>query len=483
MSYNSTAELFESSINFLSTNEYIAPILAHVNAYQLLVDIVLLAIALYVVFRKPAVATEKPLTQQEIDEIIEGWEPEPLIPKKTDLMKLDDDVPLIESSTGTHCVIKGKKVLNMARVNYLGMINNPRVEEEAIKTLRKYGTGTCGPRGFNGTIDVHLDLEKRIQKFMDSEDACIYSYGFATVSSAIPAFSARGDLLIVDKGVNYSVQTGVKLSRSDVMWFKHNDMEDLENILKKVAKEDKATGRKVTRRFIVIEGLYFNFGDVAPLDKIMQLKEKYCYRLIMDDSTGLGVLGKTGRGTCEHFGVPVKKVEILTGTLEGATSSVGGFCCGEKQIIYHQRLNSSGYVYSCSLPPLLTTASLTALDILEENPSLVDSLRKNSEYFVKEVSKIPGITVTSLSTSPVVHIRLTDTPTDRLKAETLLQNISKEALNRGVFITRAKYVHSFEAFLPPPSLRVFISAVHTNQQLQEAVGAIRASVEQVLKKK
>jgi len=139
------------------------------NSYQLFLDVILLLLFLYVLFRKPA-KPEKPLSEEEIEELIEGWTPEPLIPSKTPIMELDDNVPIITSTTPTHVTINGHSVLNMARTNFLGMIGNPKVEDAATKALYKYGTGTCGPRGFYGTIDIHLDLENRIRKFLDSED-------------------------------------------------------------------------------------------------------------------------------------------------------------------------------------------------------------------------------------------------------------------------------------------------------------------------
>jgi len=453
-----------------------------VNGYQLVLDVILFILFVYVLFRKPK-APEKPLNEKEMEELIEEWEPEPLIPKggKTPMMELDEKVPTISGTTTTHVTVEGRQVLNLARNNFLGMISNPKVDEAATKALYKYGTGTCGPRGFYGSIDIHLDLEERIKKFMNSEDCVIYAYGFATVSSVIPAFSSRGDLLIVDKGVSYAVQTGVKLSRSDVIWFNHNDMKDLERILEQVRQKDIKSRREITRRFIVVEGVYFNCGDICPLPKIMELKTKYCYRLVMDDSYGIGVLGKTGRGTCEHYNVAVKDIEFLTGNLAAVTSSVGGFCCGSKAIIYHQRLNSSGYVYSASLPPLLAAASITSLDILDQNPNLLSQLRKNVELMHKGLSTIEGITINGTLQTAVIHLRLAQSTGDRYQDEVILQNIVDEALANDVFLTRAKYVYDKEAFLPEPSIRITVSAANTEKQLNQALSVIKNAVANAIK--
>jgi serine palmitoyltransferase len=325
-----------------------------------------------------------------------------------------------------------------------------------------------------------MELEERITKFMDAEDCVIYAYGFATIASVIPAFSGRGDLLIVDKGVSYAVQTGVKLSRSDVIWFNHNDMKDLERVLEQVKQKDIKTKREITRRFIVIEGVYFNYGDICPLPKVMELKAKYCYRLMMDDSYGIGTIGKTGRGTCELYNVPPKDIEFLTGNLAAITSSVGGFCCGNKAIVYHQRLNSSGYVYSASLPPLLAAASIAAFDIIDQNPNLLVQLQKNVELFRKGLTAIPGFTISTAPQVPVIHLRLAKPSGDRYQDESTLQNIVDEALTNDVLLTRAKYVHEKEAFLPEPSIRLTVSSSNTEKQINDAISVIKSAAAKFL---
>jgi serine palmitoyltransferase len=448
--------------------------------YQIVLDTVLLTFAVYVLMRKPD-KPEKPLTESEINQLIEEWEPEPLF-KQIDerRLALGRKVPTITGSTSTHVTINNKSVLTFARTNFLGMITNPKVEEAANKALYKYGTGSCGPRGFYGTIDVHLELEQRIKKFMDSEDCLIYAYGFATVSSAIPAFAGRGDLLIVDKGVSYAVQTGIKLSRSEVIWFEHNDAQDLERILQKVQEQDKRKKRKLNRRFIVIEGVYPNYGDLAPLPKIVELKEKYKYRLVMDDSFGVGAIGKTGRGTCEFYNIPVKQIEILTGGLESTVSSVGGFCCGSRGIIFHQRLNASGYVFSASLPPLLTTAAHAAFDVIDENPQLITKLAANAKLLVDGLKGIKGMKTKCSSNSPIINLELVSSPKDRMDEEEILQSIVDKALENGVLISRAIYILDQERFPPPASIRIYASAAHSEAHIKQAVDVIKAAAASVL---
>jgi len=347
------------------------------------------------------------------------------------------------------------------------------------KTIYTYGVGTCGPRQFYGTIDVHLKLEERIKNFLKAEDCLIFSYSLATASSTIPAFSGRGDILIVDKGVSISIQIGINLSRSEVLWFKHNDMEDLERMLKIVEQQDKVLNRKITRRYILFEGVYYNYGDIAPLPKIMELKERYHYRLIMDDSCGVGTIGKTGRGTCEHYGIDIKSIDIVTGSLSKSTSTVGGYCCSSRAVVFHQRLNSTGYVYSASLPPLLAAAAHTSLDILEEQPQIIRTLAKNTEFFFKGLSSIPGVVVTSTILSPIIHLQLARSFEDRLTTEQVLQNIVDESLAGGIFITRSKYCID-EKFTPPPTIRICMSASLSLDQLSKALEVIKGAVAKVI---
>jgi len=435
-----------------------------IHAYQLLLDAILICFSIYVLIQKPD-KPEKPLTAEEMDEIIKDWEPVPLAPpKRTPLQLLNEKVPLITGTTTTHVTIDGKQVLNVARTNFLGFVANAETNKAAKEAVQKYGVGTCGPRGFYGTIDVHLTLEEKIKNFMNAEDCLIYSYGFATVSSVIPAFTGQGDLLIVDKGVSFAIQTGLKLSRSTVKWFEHNNMQDLERILEAERQTDLKTKRPLTRRFIIVEGVYYNYGDVAPLDKIMELKRKYFYRIILDDSYGVGVLGKTGRGTCEHFGVDVKEIDMLTANLESTVSSVGGFCCGSKSVVYHQRLNSSGFVYSASLPPLLTKAAETGFELIDQKPELRQDFIKNLTFVYDGLSKLEGFKVTSTKDGTVIHLRLKNPPSDRYQNEKILQDVVDFTLDSGILITRAKYVDG-EAFLPPPSIRICVSAAHSKEDL------------------
>ncbi|KAI1717071.1 aminotransferase class I and II domain-containing protein [Ditylenchus destructor] len=238
------------------------------------------------------------LTEQEKDDIIAAWVPEPLVPETTQEEHQSGNQRFVDGKMGKVVSIEGKDYLNLATYNFLGFVGDKRIEEVAKKTIFKYGVGSCGPRGFYGTVDVHLDLERDLAQYMGCEEAVLYSYGFATIASAIPAYAKRGDIIYADKGVNFAVQKGLQASRSRIEWFEHNNMGDLERLLEEQAEQDKKNPKKakLVRRFIVVEGLYAKTADLCPLSKIMELKWKYKVRVFIDESLSFGVIGKMGKG-------------------------------------------------------------------------------------------------------------------------------------------------------------------------------------------
>ncbi|KAF3848715.1 hypothetical protein F7725_015212 [Dissostichus mawsoni] len=309
-------------------------------AYHLILEGILILWIIRLLFSKTYKLHDTfKLTEKEKEDLIEEWQPEPLVP----LVSKDHPSLNYDVVTGppTHkIIINGKECINFASFNFLGLLDNERVKQKALASLKKYGVGTCGPRGFYGTFDVHLELESRLSNFMKTEEAIIYSYGFATIASAIPAYAKRGDIIFVDEAACFSIQKGLQASRSFIKYFKHNDMEDLERMLKEQELEDHKNPRKarVTRKFIVVEGLYINTADICPLPQLVKMKYRYKVRIFLEESMSFGVLGEHGRGVTEHFGV--------------------------------NRLSGQGYCFSASLPPMLAAAAIEALNIMEEDPGL-----------------------------------------------------------------------------------------------------------------
>ncbi|XP_078446022.1 long-chain base1 isoform X2 [Wolffia australiana] len=388
--------------------------------------------------------------------------------------------PVLESAAGTHTVIDGKEVVNFACANYLGLIGHEKMIKSCTASLEKYGVGSCGPRGFYGTIDVHLDCEERISKFLGTSDSVLYSYGISTIFSVIPAFCKKGDIIIADEGVHWGVQNGLYLSRSTVVYFKHNDMASLESTLERITEGNKRIKR--VRRYIVVEAIYQNSGQVAPLDTIIKLKEKYLFRIIVDESNSFGVLGSTGRGLSEHFGVPIEKVDIITSGLGAALATDGGFCTGSTRVVDHQRLSSSGYVFSASLPPYLASAAISAIDHLEEKTSLLGQLRDNISLLRNALGDVPGLAISSSPLSPIVFLTLKKSTGAARGDLQLLEDIASRVLKEdGVFVVSSKRSTLDKCHLPV-GLRLFVSAGHTVDDIEKAAAALKRVAAETLAK-
>jgi serine palmitoyltransferase len=299
--------------------------------------------------------------------------------------------------------------LNLTSSNYLGLSTLDCLKKEAHDTIVKYGVGSCGPRGFYGTIDLHLILEETFARFMRGEAAILYSDGMGCLSSVIPAFSKGGDYIMADSEVNCGIQQGLKLSRSKVTKFEHNNMSSLENLLKQNDSALTPAEKTKHRRFIVVEGIYSKTGSLCPLDEVVKLAKKYKFRVILDDSNAIGVLGKTGRGSLEHYGLKVDEdVALVCATLDQACSSVGGLCVGSKHAISHQRLSGSGYCFSAASPPYTARVAAYAFGLIDNNHDLMQNLQKKTSFAYKIcVSKLQsvGFDVIGNVLSPIIVFR------------------------------------------------------------------------------
>lgn len=430
-------------------------------------------------------AVEK-LTKKDEEELLKEWAPESLV-EASAAAAADVAPPAVaQGAVGTHVKIGGEDKLNLGSFNFLGFVGDKAIEAVGVAAARRYGIGSCGPRGFYGTIDCHLDLESRLAAFMGAEEAIIYSYGFSTIASVIPAYCKRGDIIYYDKSVSFAIQKGMIASRSMMVGFEHNDMEDLERLLKLQDEEDKKNPAKAkaVRRFIVVEGLYEYTGDIAPLDKLVDLKFKYKVRLFLEESMSFGVLGKTGKGITEHFGISIDKIDAMAASMGNALGSIGGFVCGRSYVIDHQRLSGAGYCYSASLPPLLASAAIKALDMIEEsNGGYQQKVAANSTLSHGLVSNIAGMVVQGDLTSPVLHLRLKDADAPRHEQDKILAEIVAQSLQAGVALVSPRYITEEEFSAPLPSIRLGMSAGHTEKELKAAFKTVAAVVAKVLKSK
>ncbi|NXD26735.1 SPTC1 palmitoyltransferase, partial [Spelaeornis formosus] len=447
-------------------------------AYHLILEGILILWIIRLLFSKTYKLQERSdLTLKEKEELIEEWQPEPLVPP------VPKDHPALNynivSGPPTHIItVNGKECINFASFNFLGLLDNEKVKSAAQASLKKYGVGTCGPRGFYGTFDVHLELEERLAKFMRTEEAIIYSYGFATIASAIPAYSKRGDIVFVDEAACFAIQKGLQASRSNIKLFKHNDMADLERLLKEQETEDQKNPRKarVTRRFIVVEGLYMNTGDICPLPELVSIK--YSIFLAVLELSGVGNLSSA---YLKSFYLSlIDDIDLISANMENSLASIGGFCCGRSFIIDHQRLSGQGYCFSASLPPLLAAAAIEALNIMEDNPDIFQTLQAKCERIHKALQGISGLKVVGESFSPALHLQLEESCGSRENDVKLLKRVVDYCLNSGIALTQARYLEKEEKCLPPPSIRVVITVEQTEQELDKAASLLKEAAQSVL---
>ncbi|XP_015258752.1 PREDICTED: serine palmitoyltransferase 1 [Cyprinodon variegatus] len=452
-------------------------------AYHLILEGILILWIIRLLFSK----TYKPnetykLTEREKEDLIEEWQPDLLVPPVSkDHPSLKYDV--VSGPPSHKITVNGKECINFASFNFLGLLDSERVKEKALLSLKKYGVGTCGPRGFYGTFDVHLELENRLAKFMQTEEAIIYSYGFATIASAIPAYSKRGDIIFVDEAACFSIQKGLQASRSFIKYFKHNDMEDLERLLKEQELEDQKNPRKarVTRKFIVVEGMYINTADICPLPQLVSST-----RTLGPEPPSSGPLAGSEpefKGPEGRFVLGVNLRDLRDGTQSQCLSLRDPVSVSQssRRLICLQRLSGQGYCFSASLPPMLAAAAIEALNIMEEDPGIFTVLREKCAHVYTALQGIPGLRLVGEPFAPALHLQLEKSSGSRTSDLQLLRSIVDYCLERNVALTVARYLEKEERFLTPPSIRVVVTIKQKEEDVQKAVSCIREAASLLLK--
>lgn len=373
------------------------------------------------------------------------------------------EVP-IEGEQGGEVIVGGRKVVMLASNNYLGLSNHPRIRQAASKGLDKFGFGMASVRFICGTQTIHKELEERLARFLGVEDAILHSSCFAANEAFFTALFSGDlgmneyrDVIYSDKLNHASIIDGVRLSRiavktTDARPYEHNQIDQLEQML----KEDESKGYRI--KVIATDGVFSMEGDVAPLPEIIALSKKYGALLFVDDSHSTGVLGATGRGTAEHQGV-FGQIDVYTGTLGKALGgAAGGYIAGKKELVEYLRQKSRPYTFSNTVPPPIVAAAIEAINILEEDNSLVARSRENTAYFRKEIVNL-GFKILP-GDHPIVPVMLGEAA--------IAQDMSRVLLDEGVYVRGLWYpvVPKGEA-----RLRVQISAAHTKEQLDRALSA------------
>lgn len=358
----------------------------------------------------------------------------------------------ITSMQGTEVIdIDGHKILMFGSNAYTGLPSDPRIIAASHAALDKYGTGCAGSRFLNGTLDLHIKLEKEIAKYIGKEDVLGYSTGFSVNEGVLSVVVGRGDYIICDDRDHASIVDGRRLSFATQLHYKHNDMEDLERVLAKLPHE--------AIKLIVVDGVFSMEGDLAKLPQIVELKHKYNCSVMVDEAHGIGVFGREGRGVCDHFGL-TDEVDLIMGTFSKSLASIGGFIASDFDTINWLRHTSRTYIFSASNSPAATAAALEALHILQKEPERIEHLWDVTNYALKRFRE-EGFEIGDTE-SPIIPLYVHDVD------KTFL--VTKLAYDAGVFINPV---------IPPACapqdtlVRFALMATHTKDQVDQAIEILK----------
>jgi glycine C-acetyltransferase len=363
---------------------------------------------------------------------------------------LYNTIRTISSAQGAWLEVDGRRVLNFCSNNYLGLANHPRLVAAAREVLTRYGVGPAAVRSIAGTLDLHLELERRLAAFKRVEAAVTFQSGFCANLAAIPALVGKEDVIFSDELNHASIIDGCRLSGARIVRYAHCDPNDLEQKI----QEAQGTYR---RGLVVTDGVFSMDGDIAPLDQIYAITSKYDLMLMVDDAHGEGVLGEGGRGIVDHFGLH-GKVDVEVGTFSKAFGVVGGAVAGSGLVVEWLRQRGRPFLFSSAVPAADVAATIAAIDVLEESTELVDRLWENARYFKGEMRRL-GFD-TGQSVTPITPIMLGEAP--------LAQQFSRELFTEGVFAMAIGYptVPKGKA-----RIRVMLSAAHTHEDLDRGLEA------------
>jgi 8-amino-7-oxononanoate synthase len=358
---------------------------------------------------------------------------------------------MIASGQDPLVTMNGQRVIMLGSNNYLGLTSHPEVKEAAAQALQSYGTGTAGSRFLNGTLEIHVELEEKLAKFMNREAAVTFSTGFQVNLGVISSVIGRNDVVILDNLDHACILDGARLSYGRVLKYRHNNMEDLEERLRSV-EADRAA-------LIVVDGVFSMEGDLADLPQIVELKKKFGARLMVDDAHGIGVMGQGGRGTAEHFGLD-SEADLVMGTFSKSLAAVGGFVVGESKVIDFIKHKARSLMFSAAPPPASVATVIKALEIIEREPERRQRLWDHTDYMKREFTAM-GFD-TGQSASPVIPLVVGENlaafkMTFRLQEEGVFVNpVVSPAVPEGRALIRTSYM-----------------ATHTRDQLDRALEIFR----------
>jgi 8-amino-7-oxononanoate synthase len=282
----------------------------------------------------------------------------------------------ISHLNGPHVTVDGRDMIMVGSNNYLGLTTHPKVKQAALKALQEYGTTCSGSRFLNGTLDLHEKLETDLAAFMGKEASQVFTAGFLTNQGVIAPLISRSDTVIIDRLVHASILDGVRLSFGKVRRFRHNDVESLRRNLEASVDSNGI--------LVIVDGVYSMDGDIAPLPEIVATAKEFGARVMVDDAHGIGVLGKTGRGTLEHFGL-TDSVDLVMGTFSKSLASLGGFVAGDQAVVTYIKHHSRAFIFAASMTPSAVAAAQAALEIIEAEPQIRENLWRNIRFLLERV--------------------------------------------------------------------------------------------------
>ena len=364
----------------------------------------------------------------------------------------------LQSGQDTVVEMEGHRTIMIGSNNYLGLTSHPEVIEAGVEAIKKYGSGCSGSRFLNGTLDLHTKLERELAEFLHKDEVVTFSTGFQSNLGIISAIAGRNDVIVCDKENHASIYDACRLSFAKMLRYEHNDMEDLERILKTIP-EDKGI-------LIVTDGVFSMSGEICNLPKIVELKHKYGARVMVDDAHGFGVIGEGGRGTGSHFGLE-DEVDIIMGTFSKSLASLGGYMATSERVANYVRHNSRPFIFSASIPPANVQCARKSLEIIKREPQRVKNLQDNGAYVREGLTK-RGIKFIP-SDTPIVAIYTYD------DAKTFLA--CKMLFEKGVYVNP---VVSPAVPVGESLLRTSYTATHTHEQLDEAMDKIKEVLDEIL---
>lgn len=364
---------------------------------------------------------------------------------------------VLEDEQAAECTFDGKKVINLASNNYLGLTTHPKLREAALEATKKFGVGSGAVRTIAGTMSLHMELEEKIARFKNVEACVVFQSGFTANAGTVSALLGKEDFIISDELNHASIIDGARLSRAKILVFRHKDVAHAEEQLASVKDQP---GRKL----VITDGVFSMDGDIGPLPGLCEVAEKYGAIMMVDDAHASGVLGRNGRGTIDHFNVD-GRVDVQVGTLSKAIGALGGYVCGSRDLIEFLYHRGRPFLFSTSHPPSVAATCIAAFDVLEQEPERIDRLWENTRFFKKELGNLGfniGGKSTPASETPITPVIVGE---GRLAME-----FSRELFKEGVMATGIAFPTVPEG---KARIRTIMTATHTREELDRALEVLK----------